>query len=326
MEALAGKNTKAGIAGISSLDQLNEVARGLNVTPGWSDRAKPIFRNHDRSAFLPGNWKYSEMCETLDAACGLIGIEMAERRNVVLCNPKPGDDWATTQTLVCAYQMILPEETAPSHRHSANAMRVILDGYGTYSVIDGVKVPMNTGDVMLTPGGCYHGHGHEGDAPAYWFDCLDVPLTRLFETNYQNDHPDKYEKIVQVTEESPFRFSAADIEKALETAPSDPEGRGGKRVKLDTSSMPVHGLVVQRFTSGEQGRRWRSYANRIYLVMSGSGTSVIDGRKIDWKKGDSLVIPANYWLQHSATSDAQLMEISDEPLMRFANHYIEELD
>ena len=29
---------------------------------------------------------------------------------------------------------------------------------------------METGDVVLTPGWCWHAHGHDGDRPAYWFD------------------------------------------------------------------------------------------------------------------------------------------------------------
>jgi predicted ATPase len=38
---------------------------------------------------------------------------------------------------------------------------------------------METGDIVLTPGWCWHAHRHDGDKPAYWFDGLDVPLTQL---------------------------------------------------------------------------------------------------------------------------------------------------
>jgi gentisate 1,2-dioxygenase len=72
--------------------------------------------------------------------------------------------------------MILPGEVAPSHRHSAHALRVILDAKGSYSVVNGEKTPMETGDIILTPGGFWHGHGHEGAEPAYWLDGLDYSL------------------------------------------------------------------------------------------------------------------------------------------------------
>ena len=55
---------------------------------------------------------------------------------------------------------------------------------------------MDTGDVVLTPGWFNHGHGHDGDAPAYWFDGLDVPLTHLFELTFFEEHPEEDEPAV----------------------------------------------------------------------------------------------------------------------------------
>src|SRR3546814_16445317 len=89
----------------------------------------------------------------------LIDVKLAERRNLVIRNAADGVDWATTRTLVCAYQMIMPGEMAPSHRHPSNALRIILEGEGAFSVVDDVKMPMNAGDVVLTPGGMFHGQG-----------------------------------------------------------------------------------------------------------------------------------------------------------------------
>jgi gentisate 1,2-dioxygenase len=68
--------------------------------------------------------------------------------------------------------MILPGEVAPSHRHSAHALRVILDAKQSYSFENGEETPMETGDIVLTPGGHWHGHGHDGSEPAYWLDGL----------------------------------------------------------------------------------------------------------------------------------------------------------
>ena len=89
-------------------------------------------------------------------------LTLAERRNLVMRNPAPNPGFETSRTLVAAYQMILPGEHAPSHRHSSHALRVIIDGKGSYSIVDGDKTPMETGDVVLTPGWCWHGHGHDG--------------------------------------------------------------------------------------------------------------------------------------------------------------------
>ena len=179
---------------IPTLDALYEVAGALNFTPGWVPRKKPILWNEPRPEFVPAHWTYEEAKAALDVAGRLIDVSLAERRNLVMRNPAPGTNFETTRTLVCAYQMILPGEVAPSHRHSSHALRVIIDGKGSFSIVNGEKTPMETGDVVLTPGWCWHGHGHDGDRPAYWFDGLDVPLTHLLEPMFYQEHPQKHRR------------------------------------------------------------------------------------------------------------------------------------
>ena len=169
----------------------------MNFTPGWVPRKKPILWGEPRPEFVPAHWTYEDAKAGLDAAGRLIDVTLAERRNLVMRNPTPNAVFETSRTLVCAYQMILPGEHAPSHRHSSHALRVIIDAKGSYSVVDGEKTPMETGDVVLTPGWCWHGHGHDGDEPAYWFDGLDVPLTHLLEPMFFQEHPQKHAKIEQ---------------------------------------------------------------------------------------------------------------------------------
>src|SRR5262249_40999463 len=143
------------------------------------------------------------------------------------------------------------------HRHVPHALRVIIDAEGAYSTVEGEKTPMETGDVVLTPGWCWHSHGHDGEVPAYWFDGLDVPLVQLLEPMFYEDHPDDagYEKAAKLVSESPYRFSADWIQRALDGAKRDPEGFYGKRIELAAPSMPTMGLHVQRLESGTATRR-----------------------------------------------------------------------
>jgi len=84
--------------------------------------------------------------------------------------------------LVAAYQMIMPGEWARVHRHTPNALRLILDAEpGTYTEVDGVNIAMEPGDVLLTPNWSTHGHGNDSKACAYWLDFLDAPLVQLLE-------------------------------------------------------------------------------------------------------------------------------------------------
>ena len=136
--------TESTLAGqeIVTLSGLYEAAGSLNFTPGWVPREKPILWSEPRPELVPAHWTYAEAKAGLDAAGRLIDVSLAERRNLVMRNPAPGTNFETTRTLVCAYQMILPGELAPSHRHSSHALRVIIDGKGAFSIVNGEKTPM----------------------------------------------------------------------------------------------------------------------------------------------------------------------------------------
>ena len=309
------------IADVGTLDDLYDHLGTLDMTPGWTKREEPILYAEPTTPYKPIHWRYAECEKALDAAGRLINTDLAERRNLVMRNPVEGNDIATTRTLVCAYQMILPGEKARSHRHAPHAFRVIIDGKGSYSTVDGEKTPMETGDIVLTPGWCWHGHGHDGDEPAYWFDGLDVPLNHLLEPMFFEEHPDGFEDVDIVTAESPYRFTWDGTLKALETAEADNQGYFGRRIRLDAPSMPTMALYVHRWDNGFKSRKQRSATNNVFVVMQGSGTSIIGGETFHWKRGDTIAAPIWSWIEHQAAEGAVVMCMSDEPLMRFANYY-----
>jgi gentisate 1,2-dioxygenase len=43
---------------------------------------------------------------------------------------------------------------------------------------------MSRGDLILTPTGLWHEHGHDGDQPVIWLDVLDLPLIYYMEASY----------------------------------------------------------------------------------------------------------------------------------------------
>ena len=311
---------------VASLDLLLKEAAGLNLTPAWIEYDDPLFRPEPQSRFVPACWRYDEIKALLDAAGRLIDVKLATRRNFIMRNPIEANNFATTNTLTCAYQMILPGEIAPSHRHSAHALRLIVDGRGTFSTVNGVKMPMETGDVVLTPGWFWHGHGHDGDSPAYWIDGLDVPLMRLIEPVFFQEHPDRYEKVVSVAAESPFRFRRESIARGLDHAIRDPEGFHGPRITLDAPDMPSMGLAMERLEGGTSTRRQRSTADHVFAVVEGSGETTISGKRFAWKRGDALAIPKWNKYEHHSTTDSLLFDLSNEPLMRFTKYYRFEAD
>jgi gentisate 1,2-dioxygenase len=311
---------------VATLEALYQEAARMGLTPGWLRRQKPILWAEPKSEFAPAHWRWPDAKRALDAAGRLIDVALAERRNLVMRNPAGNADFQTTRTLVCAYQMILPGEKAPSHRHASHALRVIVDGKGAFSTVNGEKMPMDTGDVVLTPGWCWHGHGHDGSEPAYWFDGLDVPLTHLLEPMFYEEHPQRHEKVERLVTDSPFRFAGASIARGLEAAEPDPEGFHGRRISLAAPDMPPMALAMERLETGTKTRRYRSTANSIFLVCEGAGESVIGEERFAWQRGDTFVAPSWTRIEHRARADAVLFTLTDAPLMHFCNYYRFEAD
>lgn len=78
----------------------------------------------------------------------------------------------------------MPNETARAHRHTAFAMRFIIEGQGGFTAVHGRRIKMQRGDVILTPTWNYHDHGKDGSGPMVWLDGLDLPNFRHFPVHF----------------------------------------------------------------------------------------------------------------------------------------------
>ena len=93
--------------------------------------------------------------------------------------------------LYSGLQVMHPGEVASAHRHSASALRFIMEGEGAYTVVDGHKMTLGANDFVLTPNGTWHEHGVASDGtPCIWQDGLDIPLVNALEANFYEVHPD----------------------------------------------------------------------------------------------------------------------------------------
>src|SRR6185503_291217 len=218
----------------------------LNMAPGWAKKT-PSLWPEPKKTFKPHRWSYERAKGALDAAGRLINTELAERRNLILMNPVEG--YATSRTIVAAYQMIMPGEKARSHRHTPNALRLIIDAEpGAYTIVNGERLAMMPGDVVLTPNWCWHGHGNDSRANAYWLDVLDVPLVHLLEPMFFEPHPEEFEKESVVKNNSPMHFSWAETERRLAEAAAGSNGQpaeialggsGPEKSALDTMALAM---------------------------------------------------------------------------------------
>src|ERR1700756_1549102 len=199
----------------------------VGMGPGWN-KPTPSLWPAPRKTLVPAHWTYEQARGALDAAGRLINTALAERRNLILVNPAEGNTYGTPRTLVAAYQMIMPGEWARAHRHTPNALRLILDAEpGTYTEVDGVKIAMEPGDVLLTPNWSSHGHGNHSKACAYWLDFLDVPLVQLLEPMFFAPDEEESDEASEEDERAPttdseFVFTLADTLRRLSETPPEP--------------------------------------------------------------------------------------------------------
>ena len=141
------------------------------------------------------HWPYAGLRSLLLQAGELTPIEKAERRVLVLANPGHGlEKMQASAAMYLGMQLLLPGELAPAHRHTPNAVRMVVEGEGAWTLVDGQKCPMARGDLILTPTGLWHEHGHDGSGPVIWLDVLDLPLVYYTETSYHVNGPSQPEK------------------------------------------------------------------------------------------------------------------------------------
>jgi gentisate 1,2-dioxygenase len=303
------------------MQELYDLLDAAGMGNGWN-KPEPSLYPVPKKSFVPAHWSYAIARPALDAAGRFVSTELAERRNLILYNPIPGNTYATSRTLVAAYQMVMPGETARSHRHSPNALRLVMDTQpGAYTIVQGRKLPMVPGDVLLTPNWSWHGHANESQACAYWIDFLDVPLVHFLEPMFFEHYPGGLEEAGLVDEASPMRFPFSQTRARLE---AQSESQPGQRdVTLGPPSIDTIALVVSRLEAGRSLAYPRTTANALFAVIEGRGRSRVDDKEFAWSRGDVFVVPS--WYSHACQVEetSYLLRVSDEPLLR-SLHWLRE--
>ncbi len=278
-----------------------------SFSPGWA-RPEASMWPTPRPKFKPAIWRYASAKAALDQAGDFVPVEQAERRNLIMVNPIEDNIYATSRNIVSAYQMVKAGEKARSHRHTAAALRLVVDAKpGTYTVVDGARVDMLPGDVVLTPAWCWHGHANESDGTSYWIDFLDVPFVQHSEAMFFEPNPAGFEKITR-NGPSPYRIPARDA-----LGP----GHDAKVVEIAKDALPTIGLHLIRLPAHGRHETPKTTVNNLYSVISGRARIEIEGGMNEsLAVGDVITVPC--WHAHSiaAEADTVLLRVSDEPLLQ----------
>ena len=301
-----------------SLEQLYKLLEAIGVGPGWN-KPEPSLWPKPKKNFLPVHFSYQMGRAALEAAGKFVSTELAERRNLILANPVTGNTYATARTIVAAYQMVKGHEKARSHRHTPNALRLVMEaGPKVFTVVDGKKIPMLPGDVLLTPNWAWHGHNNESDECAYWIDFLDSPLVQLLEPMFLESFPGGFVEQTDVVDEvSPFRYAFSDVRQRMESMPEIQPGL--RDMLLGPKTLETLDLHVLCLDAGKSFTDKKSTANSVFAVIDGQGTSVINNQEFYWGRGDIFAVPC--WNTHAYKAEAPsyLLRVTDEPVMKRFN-------
>jgi len=295
------------------LARLSSDAAALGMKPLW----ERVSRLAPGTAAQPAIWHWSDTRPLLMRACELITARQAERRVLMLENPALAGTTFSTTTLFTGMQAILPGEIAPTHRHTPNALRLIVEGEGAYTAVDGERIAMRPGDFIVTPGWSWHDHGNEGAAPVIWLDGLDTAFANLFGAHFREDYPEE-KQAGRAAADSLLSYPYEQTRSALErlSRSGNPHPSHGWKLRYShpvtgRDPFPTMAVFMQWLPKGFVGRACRSTDGAVCCVVEGRGNVDIGDTCFDFTTHDVFVVPSWEIHRFSAATDCVLFSYTD---------------
>ena len=314
----------------------------VGVTPLWPVLRSSLPKGEPEPVCRPTCWSYERIRPLLLRAGELTPIERAERRVLVLSGAGYGPAAVkATPSIYLGMQLLLPGEKAPSHRHTPSAVRLAVEGTGAATLVEGEKLPMESGDLVLTPHGEWHEHVHEGEEPVIWLDALDLPLLVYMEASYSEESDGTQH--ARIPDQSQVEYLASGLRPKRAAGIPTPKnplrrfpwnrtrealhamiGQGGRNhaelefVNPETgeSILAALGFFALMIRKAKQYKPGRISPPSVFHVVEGQGCSQINGEKIHWQSKDTFCAPAFAAIMHDATEDSYLVRIDESPLHR----------
>ena len=315
-----------------------ERAARAGLAPLWRSLQALVPRKPATPA-VPAIWKFANVRPFLEEACGLIGTEEAERRVLMLENPGIPTGAKITGSLYAGLQIIQPGEIAPAHRHTASALRFVIESEGGWTSVGGERTIMKPGDFVVTPSWEWHDHGNDGSAPVIWLDCLDIHIVNLLDCGFRQDAHERPDLVARPAgasaHETGLNLLPMDIDRDRNTSPIFNYPYERTREALDgivrfravdpvdgyklRYANPINGdwaiatiaTWVQLLPAGFETKPSRSTDGTVLVVVEGSGHSLVGNIRIDWAKGDVIAVPAWLTVTHHSETEAVLFGASD---------------
>ncbi len=287
-------------------------------------------------------WRYADVRDQVMEAARLITAEEAERRVLILENPALPGQSCITSSLYAGLQLIMPGEVAPAHRHMQSALRLVLDGEGAYTAVDGERTTMHRGDFIITPSWTWHDHGNLGDQPVVWLDGLDIPILRFLAAGFAEKSEERRQSQLRPEGDSIARYGSNMVPVDFHQTPTDatrmfvypyaqtraalggvgngtPDPHFGFKLRYvnpatGASPMPTIGAYAQALPEGFETRPYRCTDGTVYVCLEGEGEAQIDGTTHRFSENDVFVVPSWHSLALRAAKPVTLFSFSDRPM------------
>lgn len=331
---------------VETVDRAAEAGRAPFYERASKQSLAPLWRvlgglvtDEPRSPAVAAHWAYADVRPYLMEACDIISTEEAERRVLVFENPGLRGQSRITPSLFAGYQIILPGEVAPAHRHVASALRFILEGKDAYTAVAGERTMMEPGDFVITPSWTWHDHGNESDAPMVWIDGLDMHMVNLFSASFREGYPGRTHPVTRpegsALAETGYNLVPVDFETTSQTSPifnypyrrtrealervsrtRDPDACHGYKMHYinplnGKSAIPTITTAMQLLPKGFSSLPYKSTAGTVFSVVEGQGSVMVGDKRFALEPKDLFVAPSWFPIQFEAQTDLIMFSYSD---------------
>lgn len=318
-------------------------------------KIKALFTPSPEPLTQTHKWEYKKTRARLYELSEMLTPDQADRVNVQFENPglKSYFPAATTQTMRGGIQLLKPGQIAPTHKHSANAFRFILesDSSETFTIVDGTKIPMMKGDLILTPNWTWHDHRNTGKNDTIWFDGLDLIFSYWIGAIFYSSMGGKNQEIerdvtanealhgrglnapnLKGTNSRLLYYRFEHVKKAMESMASERVDKNAFHLdyidpKTGREPIPTMNLGMRYIRPEEKGPTIRRTENLIAICFDGSGEIVFpnEGKKISIEPYDVVTIGSwkEYYFNNIGDKPMYVFTFSDAPIFKNAGQFRE---
>ena len=221
-----------------------------------------------------------------------------------------------------------PGVTTTIHRHSWDAVMLILEGHG-WTEVNGVKYEYKPWDTVYLPAWAWHRQGNDGNKTARFMTFSTEPTTSVIGLSVVQDEghtpfaqlppppttsagprgADPYARRLRRHAEYQSDYWTGNIHVRYEdlTLLVNPKGTRSTFMLDPFLGSKTSGLTLamNQMAPGKWQKKHRHGGEAWLLALEGRGHSVIDEQRYDWEEGDLVIVDHFAWHQHF-NSDPEL--------------------